>query len=106
MHLPGGLLAIARSVPCEPVSTRKSCETVLVSHEVRIPPDGVLADVRLTIEDLPPVAGKLRVLVRHPAFESGLELASDEKADFDKVLGRRAGRALPKNAQLSSKDVA
>ncbi len=27
-------------------------------------------------------------------------------ADFEKVLGRRAGRALPKNAQLSWKDVA
>src|SRR5207244_1297582 len=46
---------------------------------------------RLTIDDVPPVAGKLRMLVRHPAFESSLELASDQKADFDKVIDVAAG---------------
>src|SRR5438067_511740 len=62
------------------------CETVLVSREVQIPAEGELAEVRLTIDGLPAVAGKLRVLVRHPAFESSLELAAEQKADFDKVL--------------------
>ncbi|HEX9576415.1 MAG TPA: hypothetical protein VF993_01600 [Myxococcales bacterium] len=74
------------SAAAPPTAEGLRCETVLVSHEVEIPAQGELADVRLTIENLPPVAGKLRVLVRQPAFESGLQLGSDPKADFDKVL--------------------
>lgn len=62
------------------------CESVLLSHEIQIPPEGELADVRLTIEDLPPTTGKLRVLVRRPRFEADLELAADQKPAFDKVL--------------------
>jgi hypothetical protein len=61
------------------------CETVLVSHEVQIPPKGELSDLRIAIEDLPPLPGKLRVLVRRPSFASELELGS-AKGAFDKVF--------------------
>jgi hypothetical protein len=74
------------STAAPPAAEGLHCETVLVSHEVQIPAEGELADVRLTIDNLPRVAGKLRVLVRHPPFESSLELAADPKAEFDKVL--------------------
>lgn len=70
------------------------CESVLVSQEVQIPPAGELADVRLTIRDLPEVQGKLRVLVRRPRFESRLELDSEQPAAFDKVLDVAPARQL------------
>jgi hypothetical protein len=62
------------------------CESVLVSHEVQIPPTGDLADVRVTIEDIPRVLGKLRVLVRRPRFAATLSVQSDGKPELDKVL--------------------
>jgi hypothetical protein len=74
------------TAPVPAASQGLRCETVLVSHEVQIPPEGELSDVRLTVEDLPPLPGKLRLLVRHPAFESELQLVSGQKAEFDKVL--------------------
>ncbi|MFL5458560.1 MAG: hypothetical protein ACJ78X_19350 [Myxococcales bacterium] len=67
-------------------SSNLRCESVLVSQEVQIPPTGDLADLRVTIEDIPRVLGKLRVLVRHPRFAAGLSLQSDGPAEFDKVL--------------------
>ncbi len=62
------------------------CESILLSHEVQIPLEGELGDLRVTIDDLPPVTGKLRVLVRRPRFAASLELQADQPADFDKVL--------------------
>jgi hypothetical protein len=62
------------------------CESVLVSHELQIPAEGELADLRLTIDDLPPALGKLRVLVRRPRFPATLQIESDQKPAFDKVL--------------------
>ena len=47
------------------------CESVLVSREVQIPPAGEVADVRLTIRDLPQLSGKLRVLVRRFGHAAG-----------------------------------
>lgn len=69
------------------------CETVLVSHEVQIPAEGELGDVRLALDDLPPLPGKLRVLVRRPAFAADLELAGT-KAELDKVLDVTPGSEL------------
>ncbi|HMC34025.1 MAG TPA: hypothetical protein VKH65_06445, partial [Myxococcales bacterium] len=40
------------------------CESILVSQEVQVPLEGELGDVRMTIDDVPPVLGKLRILVR------------------------------------------
>jgi hypothetical protein len=67
------------------------CESVLVSQEVQVPPEGELADVRLTIDDLPQAMGKLRLLVRRPRFSANLELATDQKPEFDKVLDLSPG---------------
>src|SRR5947209_7593453 len=71
--------------PRAPASNLR-CESVLVSQEVQIPPAGDLADVRVTIEDIPRVLGKLRVLVRKPRFPATLSLQADGKPDFGKVL--------------------
>ncbi|HZR10100.1 MAG TPA: hypothetical protein VFA79_16065, partial [Myxococcales bacterium] len=62
------------------------CESVLVSHEIQVPPEGELADLRVTLDDLPEVMGKLRLLVRRPRFSANLEIAADQKPEFDKVL--------------------
>src|SRR5579859_1511538 len=68
------------------------CESVLVSQEIQVPLEGELADLRLTIRDLPETTGKLRVLVREPRFSSVLELESEEKPAFDRVLQVAPGR--------------
>ena len=44
------------------------CESVLISQEVQVPPEGELGDLRVTIDDIPPALGKLRILVRKPRF--------------------------------------
>jgi hypothetical protein len=62
------------------------CESLLVSREVQVPPEGELADLRLTVDDIPPVTGKLRVLVRRPRFAATLELQTDQPPEFDRVL--------------------
>jgi hypothetical protein len=62
------------------------CESVLVSHELQIPAEGELGDLRLSIGDLPPLLGKLRVLVRRPRFPATLQIESDQKPAFDRVL--------------------
>ena len=62
------------------------CETVLVSQEIQVPPEGTLSDVRLTIQDIPEVAGKLRILVRQPRFASTLEVESEQRPGFNRVL--------------------
>jgi hypothetical protein len=62
------------------------CESVLVSQEIQVPPEGELADVRLTINEIPPMLGKLRVLVRRPRFPAELALEAERKPEFDKVL--------------------
>ena len=62
------------------------CESVVVSRELQIPAEGELSDLRLTIDALPAMLGKLRVLVRHPRFDAKLELDSDQKPEFDQVL--------------------
>ena len=67
------------------------CESVLVSQEIQVPPEGELADVRLTIADLPQAMGKLHVLVRRPRFNARLELPSDQTPEFDKVLDLSVG---------------
>ena len=72
--------------PAPRASSNLRCESVLVSHEVQIPATGDLADVRVTIEDIPRVLGKLRVLVRRPRFAATLSVQSDGKPEFGKVL--------------------
>ena len=67
------------------------CESVLISQEVQVPPEGELGDLRVTIDDIPPALGKLRILVRRPRFAAALELATDEKPEFDKVLDLQPG---------------
>src|SRR5205823_12167812 len=62
------------------------CESLLVSQELQLPLEGELGDVRLAIRDIPEVTGKLRVLVRQPRFAGALDLESDQKPAFDKVL--------------------
>src|SRR5205085_3164510 len=69
------------------------CESVLISQEVQVPPEGEVGDLRVTIEDIPPVLGKLRILVRRPRFNAALDLATDQKAEFDKVLDLSPGAA-------------
>ena len=54
------------------------CESVLISQEVQVPPEGELGDLRVTIDDIPPALGKLRILVRKPRFAAALELATDD----------------------------
>src|SRR5471032_2300424 len=49
------------------------CESVIVSQEV-LPLSGNLADVRVTLRDVPETVGSLRVLVRKPRFPAALEL--------------------------------
>jgi hypothetical protein len=78
--------SLRSSASSPPPSRGLRCESVLVSQEIQVPPEGELADVRLTIEDLPQTTGKLRVLVRRPRFEASLELATDQRPEFDKVL--------------------
>ena len=67
------------------------CESVLISQEVQVPPEGELGDLRVTIDDIPPALGKLRILVRKPRFAAALELATDDKPEFDKVLDVQPG---------------
>jgi len=62
------------------------CESILVSQEVQVPPEGEVGDLRLTIDDLPQTLGKLRVLVRRPRFGARLELDADQPAEFDRIL--------------------
>jgi hypothetical protein len=61
------------------------CESVVVSQEVQLPLTGNLADVRVTLRDLPETLGALRVLVRKPRFEAQLELEGAPQP-FDRVL--------------------
>ena len=62
------------------------CETLLLSQELQIPPSADIGDLRLTIQNVPRVAGKLRVLVRRPRFASTLQFEADHKPEFDKVV--------------------
>jgi len=75
------LRSVAAPVPAKPAR----CETLLVSHELQIPPAVPVGDLRLTIDGLPDVAGKLRVLVRRPRFASTLDFEADRAPEFDKV---------------------
>src|SRR5256885_6099033 len=50
------------SVPEPPPGMR--CESILVSQELQLPPEGELGELRLTLRDIPQVTGKLRALVR------------------------------------------
>src|SRR5262249_54851084 len=68
------------------------CESILVSQEVQVPPEGELGDLRLTIDDLPQTLGKLRVLVRRPRFGAKLELDADQPAEFDRILDVSPGQ--------------
>src|SRR5207237_5466323 len=72
--------------PAPRASSSLRCESVLVSQEVQIPATGELADVRVTIEDIPRVLGKLRILVRRPRFSATLSVQTDGKPEFGKVL--------------------
>ena len=67
------------------------CESLLVSREVQVPAQGELADLRLTIDGIPPSMGKLRVLVRRPRFGATLELQTDQAPRFDEVLDLTPG---------------
>jgi len=100
-------------------SSNLRCESVLVSHEVQIPAEGDLGDVRVTIEDIPRVLGKLRILIRRPRFPATLSVQSDGKPEFGKVLevtmppgqtdltvvlARPDGRASGRNVVLGAAD--
>jgi hypothetical protein len=97
------LLFAASGCASEPVYTLRSsastprpaqgvrCESLLISQEVQVPAEGELGDIRLTIEEIPAAMGKLRVLVRRPRFPATLELGTDQKAEFDKVLDLSPG---------------
>jgi len=78
--------SILRSVVAPIPAKAARCETLLVSQEVQIPPSGELSDLRLTVEGVPEVAGKLRVLVRRPRFASTLDFDADRGPEFDKVV--------------------
>jgi sialic acid synthase SpsE len=79
---------------------------------------GVGAAKEILAEEAPTIAFAYASVVTIKDVAAGEPLSMDNvwvkrpgtgeirAADFDKVLGRRAGRALPKNAQLSWKDVA
>ena len=45
------------STPAPPPGAR--CETIVVSQELQVPPEGVLADLRLTVGNIPEVVGKI-----------------------------------------------
>jgi len=80
------------STPPPPSGAR--CETIVVSQELQVPPEGELADLRLTVDNIPEVVGKLRALVRRPRFGSDLLLEADRPPEFDKVLEVNAQRQL------------
>src|SRR4051812_3599183 len=70
------------------------CDTMLVSQELQVPPEGALSDLRLTLRDVPEAVGQLRVLVRRPRFPARLQLDTESTPDFDKVLEVPARRQL------------
>ncbi|MFL5312508.1 MAG: hypothetical protein ACJ79H_18900 [Myxococcales bacterium] len=78
--------SILRSVPAPVPAKAARCETLLVSQELQVPLAGRIGDLRLTIDGLPEVAGKLRVLVRRPRFASTLDFEADRAPEFDKVV--------------------
>ena len=78
--------SILRSAAAPAPAKAARCETLLVSQELQIPPSGEISDLRLTIDGIPEVAGKLRVLVRRPRFASTLQFEADRKPEFDKVV--------------------
>lgn len=69
------------------------CESIVASQEVQLPLQGNLADVRVTLRDLPETVGALRVLVRKPRFEAQLELDGAPQP-FDRVLSLTPERDL------------
>jgi hypothetical protein len=78
--------SILRSAASPMPAKGARCETLLLSQELQIPPSGEIGDLRLTIDSVPEVAGKLRVLVRRPRFGSTLDFEADRKPEFDKVV--------------------
>jgi hypothetical protein len=69
------------------------CESVIVSQEIQVPLQGNLADVRVTLRDVPETVGALRVLVRQPRFPALLELEGSPQP-FDRVLTVQPERDL------------
>jgi hypothetical protein len=69
------------------------CESIVASQEIQLPLSGNLADVRLTLRDVPETIGALRVLVRQPRFNAGLELEGTPQP-FDRVLSMSPERDL------------
>ena len=69
------------------------CESVIVSQEIQVPLAGNLADVRVTLRDVPETVGALRVLVRQPRFPAALELEGAQQP-FDRVLTIQPERNL------------
>src|SRR2546423_7613490 len=78
--------SILRSASAPMPAKAARCETLLVSQELQIPPAGQIGDLRLTLDSLPEVAGKLRVLVRRPRFASTLDFEADRAPEFDKIV--------------------
>ena len=78
--------SILRSAAAPMPAKGARCETLLLSQELQIPPSGEISDLRLTVDGVPPVAGKLRVLVRRPRFASTLDFEAERKPEFDKVV--------------------
>src|ERR1700747_3122520 len=77
--------SLQREGRAQRIASGLRCESVISSQEIQVPLTGNLADVRLTLRDLPETVGDLRVLVRRPRFPASLELEGASQP-FDKVL--------------------
>ncbi len=86
--------SLSQRVSAATAAETPRCDTLLVSQELQVPPDGELSDLRLTIRDIPEVMGRLRILVRRPRFPARLQLDADVSPEFDKVLEVPARRQL------------
>ena len=85
-------LELSAATPA-PAARGARCESVIVQQELVLPAEGELGDLHVTLRDVPPALGKLRVLVRKPRFPAVLSLDSGRQP-FGKVLDVPAAREL------------
>jgi hypothetical protein len=85
--------SLQREGHAQRIASGLRCESVIASQEIQVPLTGNLADVRLTLRDLPETLGELRVLVRQPRFPASLELEGAPQP-FDRVLPMSPEREL------------
>lgn len=89
-------ISLSQQTQAPEIAAGPRCESVLVSQELQIPPEGPpeIGELRVTLRDLPEVTGRLRVLVRKPRFPATLDLDADGPVGFDKVMDVSGGREL------------